>query len=156
VHHSVTNPAYVALLLAHVVAAVLGYGALGTTGAYARAARRSADPFSSATLAKFFGPGRPIASRLVLLVPILGGALVLASGRDAASAAYPWIGLVLWLTSAGIAYYLMWPAESTAQDLFANARDRADLRQACLRLEVGAALTSLIFLAALVVMIGQP
>lgn len=154
--HSVTNPGYVALLVAHVVVGVLGYGSLGVSGAYARAARRAPRPFGSASLARFFGPGRHIASKVVLLVPLLGVALVVASGSTTASQSYPWIGLLLWLGSAGVTAHFIWPAETEAQRLFAEAVDADALRRQCTRLETGAAITSLLFLAALVVMIAQP
>jgi uncharacterized membrane protein len=167
----VTSPLYDTIMALHVLAAVVGFGALGSTGAYAAAARRARDPFSSASLRRYFGSGRNWAARAVLVVPVLGGVLLgLGGGRDV-SAAWPWIGLSIWTAAVGVASAVLWPAEREIQRLLAPRSaepgpdagledDPGACRRALLaaarRAELASAATSLAFLAALVVMIWQP
>ncbi len=177
----VTSPLYDTVMAFHVLAAVVGFGALGSTGAYAAAARRARDPFASVSLRRYFGSGRNWAARAVLLVPLLGGALLgLGGGRDLA-AAWPWIGLAIWTVAVAVASAVLWPAEREIQRLLAfapggrpatatgpgpepePAREpgagrgaRHAVSAAARRAELASAATSLLFVAALVVMIWQP
>jgi uncharacterized membrane protein len=155
-----TGPLYDIVMAVHALAAVVGFGALGSSGAYAAAARRAEDPYSRATLTRYFRPGPNWAARAILLVPLLGGVLLaLNHGRDV-GAAWPWIGLAIWVTATGIASAGIWPAEREIQLRLASpdrgARERAALAAAAGRAERAAAATSLLFVAALVVMIWQP
>ena len=154
-----TGPLYDMVLAAHVLAAVVGFGALGASGAFAAAARRSADPWSDAALVRYFAPGRNWAARVVLLVPVLGATLLaLGHGRDVPYP-WPWIGLATWTTATGIASSVLWPAERAIQRLLsAPARDARSgaLAAAARRAERAATATSLAFAAAVVVMIWQP
>lgn len=168
-----TGPLYSSVIVAHVLAAVVGFGALGATGSYAAGLRRclSSAPAPSPSTLRYFRPGRNWAARSILLVPVLGATLlVLGHGRDLGRA-YPWIGLGLWLSATAVASGVMWPAEREIQDLVAPpARTGASggldaetdpgraevLASACLRCERAAAVTSVLFVAALVVMIAQP
>jgi hypothetical protein len=157
VRHSVTDPGFVVLLVAHVLTAVVGYGALGATGAYARTLRNMADPYRPSAVGRFFSPGPNLAARAIFLVPVFGIALVVAEGGSTSSAAFVWIGGALWLASLALCAYLIWPAEAAIQRLLPLGRaEHAALLAAARRLEQGAALTSLLFLAALVVMVAQP
>jgi hypothetical protein len=91
------------------------------------------------------------------LVPLFGAALVVAEGGSTSSRPFVWIGLGIWLASLALSAYVIWPAETEIQRLFPLGLDEhGALVGAARRLEVGAALTSLLFLAALVVMIAQP
>lgn len=166
-----TGPGYDAVVIAHVLAAVVGFGALGATGAYAAALRR--DPTAAgASLRRYFRPGRNWAARAILLVPVLGATLlVLGHGRDVGRV-FPWIGLGLWTVAVSVASAVLWPAERAVQRLLAAATvavpagaaaggegDGADLDElvaACARCERAAALTSVLFVVALVVMVAQP
>ena len=155
----VNDPVFDLVLGLHVLCAVAGFGALGATGAYASAARRSPDPSASASLARFFSPGRNWGARAVLAVPVFGAGL-LAIGHDAGRA-YPWIGLAVWFAATGIASAVVWPGERGLQRLFAEGAAVpegriAELRALAARVERGAAATSLCFVLALVVMIAQP
>lgn len=154
-----SSPLYDIVMAAHVLAALVGFGALGSTGAYAAAARRVSDPFSTASLARYFAPGANRAARAILLVPLLGGALLaLGHGRDVGRA-WPWIGLASWTTAAAVASALLWPAERRIQQLLAGAATpeaSAALASAARRAERAAAVTSLLFVVAFVVMIWQP
>jgi hypothetical protein len=157
VRHSVTDPGFVALLVAHVLTAVIGYGALGATGAYARTLRNMADPYRPGAVSRFFRPGPNIAARAIILVPLFGIALVIVAGGSTSSAAFVWIGGAIWLVSLALCAYVIWPAEAAIQRLLRlGPPEHTALVVAARRLECGAALTSLLFLAALVVMVAQP
>ena len=162
---AVTSPGYVALVLAHALCGLIGFGALATTGAYAEAVRRHSDPFSSPSLRRFFKPGHNLASATILAVPLLGGGLLLAQhGRDA-HLLYPWLGLGFWSFAAVTAVAVVWPAEQQLQRLLEaddvatrgiGDRSPAQLRAVARRCTAGATLTTLCFVAALIVMVGQP
>ncbi len=154
-----SDPVYDTVMAFHVLAAVIGFGALGTTGAYAAAARRAADPFSDTSLVRYFTPGRNWAARAIFLVPVLGGAmLAIGHGQDV-GVPWPWIGLGLWIAATGVASARLWPGERAIQNGFAGPQGvvaRTELLAAATRTERAAAATSLLFVAALVVMIWQP
>ncbi|MDA8290344.1 MAG: DUF2269 family protein [Actinomycetota bacterium] len=154
-----TGPLYDLVLAAHVLAAVVGFGALGASGASAAAVRRSPDPRSDPSLLRYFAPGRNWAARTVLLVPVLGGTLLaLGHGRDVPYP-WPWIGLAIWTTAVAVASAGLWPAEREIQRILSSSGDPAptgELASAARRAERSAAATSLAFAAAVVVMIWQP
>jgi uncharacterized membrane protein len=155
-----SSPLYDIVMAFHVLASVVGFGALGSTGSYAAAARRSSDPFSSASLTRYFTPGRNWAARAIVLVPLLGGALLaLGHGQDDSSA-WPWIGLAVWAVAVGIASAVLWPAERRLQQCLVRGREApgaADaLASAARSAERAAAATSLLFVVAFAVMVWQP
>lgn len=162
---------YDLVLIAHVVAGVVGFGALAAGGFAASAARHSPDPLGEEAVRRFFKPGRDWPARLIFLVPVLGLLLLFGGDRPAAHDPWPWIGLGLWLVTAAVATARCWPAEAQAQRAFAALSSSAssgrggagveasllgDFRSACRRMEAAAGLTSICFLAAVVVMIWQP
>lgn len=150
-----SHPWYAVLVVAHVLAAVVGFGAIGMTGAYARQLRTTLEPFASAALVRFFRPGRNLAARTILLVPVFGGAVVAPSGD--AHRLYPYLGLAVWLAATGVASGLIWPAEARIQGLVAiRSTDTAAIAALARRCERGATVTSLLFVTALAVMIAQP
>jgi hypothetical protein len=155
---------YVALIIAHALCALIGFGALAATGAYAQAVRNSRDPFSSAALRRYFRPGHNVASATIVAVPILGGCLLVAQhGRDV-HLAYPWIGLACWSVAAATAVGLVWPAERKLQGMLTGREAAADVagvrREALLtaarRCRTGASITTVCFLVAVAVMLLQP
>lgn len=152
------GPGYVAVLVAHVLSAVVGFGSLGTTGAYAAALRRAPGRAGEASFRRYFRPGRNWAARAVLLVPVFGATLlVLGHGVDLGRA-FPWIGLGLWTLATAIASGVLWPAERAVQALLADTPPGGAeaLQAACARCERAAGATSLLFAVALVVMVVQP
>jgi hypothetical protein len=183
---SVTSPVYDVVMAFHVLAAVVGFGALASTGAYAAALRRQADPFASPAVLRYFAPGRNRAARAILVVPLLGGLMLGLGGGQDAGAPWPWIGLAIWTVATGIASAAIWPAEREIQELLAAGSARVagvgvagaggtdpgaslppgapdapvDLVRrvgaAARRADRAAAATSLLFVAALVVMVWQP
>jgi hypothetical protein len=165
---------YVALILAHALCAIVGFGALAATGAYAQAVRSSRDPFSSETLRRFFRPGHNVASATIVAVPILGGCLLIAQhGRDV-HLAYPWIGLACWAVAATVAATVVWPAEHKLQSMLAGSNadpihvvdketihvvgkeSRGALDTMAARCLTGASVTTVCFVIAVVVMLVQP
>lgn len=175
---SVTSPLYDVVMAFHVLAAVVGFGALASTGAYAAALRRQSDPFASPAVLRYFTPGRNRAARVILVVPLLGGLMLgLGGGRDV-GAPWPWIGLAIWTAATGLASAVIWPAEREIQELLASGDDRSEAEgrddagaspppappatlvrrvgAAARRADRAAAATSLLFVAALVVMVWQP
>ncbi len=158
-----TGPGYDALLAAHVLSAVIGFGAVGASGLYAARGRRVADPGHERSLLRYFRPGTNWAARCLLLTPILGGTLLWAGDSSAASEPWPWLGLGLWTLAAAIAGSWCWPAERRIQQWLAVGdretsapSELARFRDSCLVVERSASATSLCFLAAVVVMIAQP
>ena len=153
-----TGPGYDAVVMAHALAAVVGFGALGATGAYAAALGRDPGRAEDGPTRRFFRPGRNWASRAVLLVPVLGGILLALGHGEDVGRAFPWVGLGLWTVAVTIASAVLWPAEREIQRLLADGSPPAPsrLRAACRRCERAAAATSLLFAVALVVMIAQP
>ncbi len=159
-----TGPGYDALLAAHVLSAVVGFGAVAASGVYAARGRRTHDPLRERSLLRYFRPGTNWAARCLLLTPIIGGILLWAGDRSAASEAWPWVGLGLWTLAAAIAGSWCWPAERKIQEWLAAVGDQGErtppelarFRKSCLTVERSASAMSLCFLAAVVVMIAQP
>ncbi len=168
------NAGYDVLFVAHVAAGVVGFGAIGAAGYEARSGLRAADPAHDLALRRFFRPGVDWAGRVIFLVPLLGLALLFGGTRPDVSSAWPWIGLAIWLAAAGVATGGCWPAERAAQSAMARLVQQSDggggreeqgarpevlaeeFRRACLRIERSAGAVSLLFLAAVAVMIAQP
>lgn len=177
----VSSPGYDALLVAHVAAGLVGFGAVAIGGLEARKARQSPDPAGNEGCRRFFKPGIDWPARLIFLVPVLG--LWLLFGGEAADehAAWPWAGLVVWVLAVGVASGMGWPAERRAQAALAGlAADRgvggvesadpvggypvgspgggklAEFREACRVMERASGLVNVCFVAAVILMIVQP
>jgi hypothetical protein len=165
------SPLYDVVLALHVAAGLAGFGALGFTGRYAAALRRGPRGAEADRVRRYFRPGVNWASRALLLVPLLGGSLLaIGHGRDVGRP-YPWIGLAIWVAATGVASAVVWPGERRIQQTLAaeSASQAAGTRAAtgaeaggsamaalCGRVERAAGVTSLLFVAAVVVMIVQP
>jgi uncharacterized membrane protein len=157
---------YVSLILAHALCALIGFGALTATGAYAQAVRGSRDPFSNETLRRYFRPGHNVASATIVAVPILGGCLLVAQHGQDVHLAYPWIGLACWLVAATIAATVVWPNERRLQRMLAGEANgqlddtssdrRGPLDTVAKRCFAGASVTTACFVVAVVVMLIQP
>ena len=155
----VTSPDYVVVLLAHIGVGIIGFGALGATGAHARLVRHCDDPLAHPSLRRFFRGSPNIAARSIFVVPVLGVALLAMQHPSDATLAYPWIGLGLWSGAVGLATAVIWPNERAIQQIFgapAQAVDLVDLQRRAGRIEVACAATTLLFTAAFVVMAVQP
>lgn len=149
------HPWFAIIVIVHVLVGVIGFGALAMTGAYARLASHAPQPASVPSLVRFFQPGRNLAARTILLVPIFG-AIALAYSHDTHKL-YPYLGLGIWFIATGIASALVWPSERRLQALFSDPTPNpAELARAAHRCDRAAMATSLCFVGALVVMIAQP
>ncbi len=156
-----SNPWYALVVIVHVLLAVIGFGALGMTGAYARLVRVSQDPWHAPALQRYFRPGKNIGARAIYLVPVFG-AIALGFSHDVHHL-FPYLGLGIWLIATGVASGMLWPAEAKIQQCIgvdrpdaAEPSAREALASATLRCERAAMITNLCFVAALVVMIAQP
>jgi peptidoglycan/LPS O-acetylase OafA/YrhL len=148
-------PAYDILLVAHIAAAVLGFGAIAVGGYTAASARRHPDPFGDEAVVRFFKPGRDWPARTIYLVPLLGLGLLFGGDGSAAGQPWPWIGLSIWVVAVGLATGMCWPAERRAQEALADgALER--FRGECRRMELATGAISVCFVAAVVVMVVQP
>ena len=158
------TPGYDLLLVAHVAAGVVGFGAIGASGIEARAGRRSPDPAHDLGLRRFFRPGPDWAGRVIFLVPVLGLALLFGGVPQDEALAYPWAGLGIWVAATGVATGACWPAERRAQRALAELADGRvaepevleRFRSACASMERAVGVISLLFLAAVAIMIAQP
>ena len=136
---------------------MIAFGSLGATGWYSAQLRRSPTRIADQALLRYFRPGRNWAEWAIFAVPVLGGALVGIAGRAVADHGWPWIGLGIWVVATGVATGVVWPAERAIQAALATAEAPAGaLSAAARRCERGAAVTSVCFVAALVVMVVQP
>ena len=155
------GPGYTVLLVLHVAAAVIGFGALATTGVQAARARRGPGGPSADAVRRYFRPGVNWPGRVLYAVPILGFALA-ADSNGAVMVGDGWVvaGLVLWLAAAGVAETVVWPAERRIQLIVTERWDdpvvRPELERSCRHVAAASAVVVAVFLAAVVVMVAKP
>jgi uncharacterized membrane protein len=146
---------YDLVLLAHVLTALIGLGAIVVAAGCALALSRAGT--ASEALRRYYRPGVNWAGRVVFLVPVFGVALIAMShGEWSFSDAWVGIGLVLWLVVAVVAELVLWPAERRLQAAVGAPSAAADQRSLCLRLVAVAAVLALVLVAATVVMVAKP
>jgi hypothetical protein len=171
------GPVYEAVLAAHVLSAVIGFGSILVTGGYAQLARPRLGVTTGTSWAppeavrRYFRPGANLASRLIFAVPALGLVLAGLGGWKDLHQMWLWIGSGLWVAAAGAAAGLVWPAEARIQALVhrlgqggggGGSQDAsvpavgANLARAGRRAVAGSALADLAAAAALVIMIARP
>jgi hypothetical protein len=149
------DAAYDVVLLAHVLAAAVGLGAVVVAGAYALVLRRSGRGPES--VRRYYRPGVNWAGRVLFLIPVLGAALMALSHGDW-SWADGWItiGLALWAAVAVVAEMALWPAERRLQVAVAGPTPEAGLGSMCLQVAGLSAALSVALVAAAVVMVAKP
>jgi hypothetical protein len=144
---------YDALVALHVTSAVVGFGAVALSGVYGATSRHADRPDAGEEVARYFrSPGR--AEWLILVVPFLGAAALGARPHGADFGAV-WVvsAAVLWLAAAALLLGAVRPAERRIR----AAAGRAGPTAAAGRTLMWAAVASdVLFLAALVLMVGQP
>jgi uncharacterized membrane protein len=152
------------LLIGHVACALVGFGAVATSGVQAARLSRTGPAGAGEGLRRYFAPGTNWVGRVLFGVPLFGFALVADSaGRWSVGEGWVVIGLVLWALAAVIAEALLWPAErriqwtlSAPSDATTGAAYPGDVQRDCLVVSgLGAALT-VVFIAATVIMVAQP
>ena len=150
--------AYEVVLLAHVLAAVIGFGAVCVAGAYAVLLGHSGPIPES--VRRYYRPGVNWAGRILFLVPILGFVLLgMNHGAHAYSSSDGWVivGLILWAAAALAGEVVLWPAEQGLQQLVAGgAWDGSAHRPLRLRAAWTSAALMIIFVLATVVMVAKP
>ncbi len=115
---STTSPAYDLVLLAHVLAALVGIVALGVAAGSALALRgvlRRGAPVPEA-LARYYRPGANWAGRVLFLVPVLGVVLLAMSGGQwGFDDTWVSVGMAAWAVVALAAEAVLWPGERELQ-----------------------------------------
>ena len=149
------DAAYDVVLLAHVVVAVVGLGAVVVAGAYALVLRRSGPGPES--VRRYYRPGVNWAGRVLFLIPVLGLALMALSHGDwSFDDSWITVGLGLWTVVAVVAEMALWPAERRLQVAVAGPTTEAELGPMCLRVVGLSAALSVTLAAAAVVMVAKP
>jgi len=172
---------YDVVLLAHVLAAAVGLGAVVLSGSYAWTLRRSGP--GSESIRRYYRPGVNWAGRVLFLIPVLGVALIAMSHGDYSySDGWIMIGLASWAGVAVAAELYLWPAERRLQegvssspaapvvpvpvgvagraepeeDTEAEPPLAPEVQSECLRVAVLSAVLSAVLLAAAVRMVAKP
>lgn len=155
---------YDIVLLAHVLAAAVGLGAVVLSGAYAWVLRRSGP--GSEPIRRYYRTGVNWAGRVLFLIPVFGVALMAMSHGDwSFSDGWLLVGLALWAVVAVAAEATLWPAERRLAEAVASGIGPEDrpgdatapgLGSACLRVVVLSALLSALLIVAAVVMVAKP
>ena len=156
-----TGALYSVLLVLHVAAAVVGFGALAMTGVQAGRALRGPQQPGAEGVRRYFRPGVNWAGRALYAVPVLGFALVADSARSVdVGDGFVLAGLVLWGVAAAVAEAVVWPAERRIQVVvttrWADATARPALAGDCARVRAWTSLLDVVFVAAVVVMVAKP
>jgi len=150
---------YEVVVLAHVLSAVIGFGAVGVAGAYALVlGRRGPTPEA---VVRYYRPGVNWAGRVLFAVPVLGFVLIGMShstqGGYAFSDGWVMVGLSLWAVAALAAEMVLWPTERGLQQLVAKGEWEDSAHRSLTRRVAwlsGALLV--IFVASMVVMVAKP
>jgi hypothetical protein len=149
------NAGYDAVLLAHVLSVLVGFGAVAAAGGYALALARSGP--ASESIRRYYQPGVNWAGRVLFLVPIFGIVLVLMShGQYGYSDHWVGTGLILWAVVATIGELALWPAERRLQVTVGDSGPVTDLRAQCLRVAGMSAAVLVLLIVATVVMVAKP
>lgn len=146
---------YDVVLLAHVLCALVGLGAVVVAGGCGWALLRSGQ--GSEALRRYYRPGVNWAGRIIDLVPVFGVALI-GMSRGAWSFSDGWIsiGLVLWAVAASVGELALWPAERRLQQAVSHPDSTLDVRADCITVVVAAAVITVVVVVATVVMVGKP
>jgi hypothetical protein len=148
----ITAVLYDVLVGLHVVSAVIGFGAVALSGIYGSTARHLDRPEAREETARYFrSPGR--AEWLLLAVPFLGAA-ALGARPEGADFGAVWVitAAVVWLGAAVLFLGVVRPAQR--QIRAANGPEQ--IACAGRRLMWAALASEVLFVVALVLMIGQP
>ncbi len=146
------SPIYDLLLLAHIVAAIGGFGANGLAGVYAG----QLYPTATDSATRYFTSPRFIAEKLIYLVPVFG-LIMIGVSRGTSELVKPWVltGITAWVAAIAVAQTLVWPNERKIAKLVGSASEVAAVQIHAKKLARGAMILDLIFMIALVTMIGQ-
>jgi hypothetical protein len=148
--------AYDLVLLAHVLTAFVGFGAVAVAGMNALALARRGE--ASEAIRRYYRPGVNWAGRILFGVPVLGAVLLwMSHGTWSWTTGWVTLGLILWAGAAMAAEMVLWPAERGLQQLVASdAFDPAEHRGLTLQVTGVAAALVVVFVVATVVMVAKP
>jgi hypothetical protein len=149
------SAAYDIVLLAHVLSALVGFGAVVVAGAFAVVLGRSGP--DSEAVRRYYRPGVNWAGRVLFAVPVLGVTLVLMSHGEW-SFSDGWItgGLALWVGAALGAEMALWPAERQLQSAVMDGTSAEAVRSRCRAVAAMAAVGFVILVAGSVIMVAKP
>ena len=149
------DAAYDIVLLAHVLSALVGFGAVVVAGGFAHVLGRSGP--GSESVRRYYRPGVNWAGRVLFLVPVLGVVLVAMShGRWSFSDAWIMAGLGLWAVAGVGAEMALWPAERQLQEAVRDGADVGSVRARCRAVVAMAAVGFAILVGASVLMVAKP
>ena len=160
-HPVPTGPLYSILLVAHVLCALVGFGAMVLTAFQATRARQGPGAPGAPAVRRYFRPGPNVAGRFLYGVPLFGFGLLAASrGAFDTGDGFVVVGLGIWAVAVLVAESVVWPGERRIQALvtgrWGDPAVAADLERHCRRVLGAAAVLVVLFVAATVVMIGKP
>lgn len=146
------SPIYDMLLLAHIVAAIGGFGANGLAGVYAG----QLYPTATDAAIRYFTSPKFIAEKLIYLVPVFG-LIMIGVSRGISELVKPWVlaGIMSWIAAVVVAHTMVWPTERKIAKLVGSVPNVAAIQTHAKKLARGALILDLIFLIALVTMIVQ-
>jgi hypothetical protein len=149
------NAAYDIVLLAHILTALVGFGAVMVAGGFALILSRSGP--GSEAVRRYYRPGVNWAGRVLFLVPVFGVALVAMShGQWSFSDGWVAVGFGLWAVVAFGAEMALWPAERRLQSAVAAGAPTASVRASCYGVAAMAAVAFGVLVAASTVMVAKP
>jgi len=148
------------LLMFHVAAALVGFGALAVSGVQAGRLARQREGGLPDDLRRYFDPGVNWAGRILYLVPVLGAALV-GDGGFSFGDPFVVVGLALWSLGAAVAEGVLWPAERRLQRAVTDGYPQptvgeSEVLRDCRRVSRASAFLVALFVAATVVMVARP
>ena len=127
--HPPKGPVFSIVLVLHILAAAVGYGAMILTGVQAERVRRGPRAPGAESARAFFRPGTNWAARAVYLVPVLGVVLVaLSRGAFGFGDTFVDVGIAVWAASVAVAESVLWPAEREVQRLLRDGWPIGDQR----------------------------
>jgi hypothetical protein len=128
------SAAYDIVLLAHVLSALVGFGAVVVAGGFALILSRSGT--GSEAVRRYYRPGVNWAGRILFLVPVFGVALVAMSHGE-------------WSFSDG-------PAERRLQSAVVDGAPAEDVRASCYGVAAMAAVAFCVLIGASAIMVAKP
>ncbi len=155
-----SGPAFSVVLVLHVASAVVGFGAMVTTGVQAARVRQGPDAPAAGAVARYFRPGVNWVARVIYLVPVLGLSLIaLSRGAFGLEDPFVEVGLGVWLTSVLVAELVLWPGERRIQQALVEqwpARIDEETDRVCRHVAWTAPILAMLFIGAAVVMVVKP
>jgi hypothetical protein len=149
------SAAYDIVLLAHVLSALVGFGAVVVAGGFAMILSRSGT--GSEAIRRYYRPGVNWAGRILFLVPVFGVALVAMShGEWSFSEGWVVVGFGLWAVVAVGAEMALWPAERRLQSAVVDGASAESVRAGCYGVAAMAAVAFCVLVGASTIMVAKP